>query len=311
MSKPRPLIVLVGPTGVGKTAMSFGLANRFSAEIISMDSMQIYKYMDIGTAKATKAERALIPHHLIDFVDPADEYNTNRYVCDCKRVAMEISEHGKIPMLVGGTGLYLQALLFGLIEIPEIGAEIRTGIQRRIDHEGNQILHNELTVIDPATASRVHVNDTQRLIRGLEIYAATGKTWSAFLAEHKKRNDSGAMSDFKPILIGLHRERQELYERVDQRVMQMLEEGLLAEVHGLLAQGYGPDLGAMQGIGYKHMVQYCQGHWSMDEAVRLMKRDTRRYAKRQFTWFRDKGVTWFHPGELQNVTAFVQNCLLA
>ncbi len=300
----QPLIVLVGPTGVGKTALSLGIAQQFAAEIISMDSMQIYKYMDIGTAKATPAERALIPHHLVDFIDPRCEYNTNTFIQDTKRVAGEIAGRGHIPMLVGGTGLYLQALLFGLIDMPEIPAGIRADIQHRVIAEGNAVLHAELTRIDPASAQRVHVNDTQRLIRGLEIYAATGATWTSFLDRQQEPDDY-----FAPILIGLRRERDELYARIDRRVDQMLEEGLLEEVQSLLAQGFEPELGSMQAIGYRHMAMFCLGHWPWDETVRLLKRDTRRYAKRQFTWFRDKGITWFHPDDRAGVETFVAESL--
>ncbi len=302
----QPLLVLVGPTGVGKTAMSFSLANHFSAEIISMDSMQVYKHMDIGTAKATKAERALVPHHLIDFIEPTAEYNTNLFVQDCTRVAADIIKRGKLPMLVGGTGLYLQALLFGLIKIPPVPADIRQQIQHRIAEEGNQKLHEELGQFDPETARRVHTNDTQRLIRGLEIYKATGKTWSFFLKKQKDRNPHGEMRKYRPILIGLRRERKGLYERIERRVDEMLEEGLVGEVESLLESGVGVELCSMQSIGYKHMARYCLGDWSYTEAVRLMKRDTRRYAKRQFTWFRDKGITWFHPDAAAEVVLFVE-----
>lgn len=302
MSNPenQPLIVIVGPTGVGKTAMSFGIAKRFSAEIISMDSMQIYKHMNIGTAKATDVERARVPHHLVDFIDPHIEYNTSTFVSDTNRIIDEIANRGNIPMLVGGTGLYLQALLFGLIDIPEIPPEIRQEIQQRIDRLGNEVLHQELCEIDHESAQRVHVNDTQRLIRGLEIYQATGKTWSSYLSSQVKPD-----SNLSPILIGLRREREELYARIEQRIEEMLAEGLLNEVKTLLENGYDPDLKPMQSIGYKHMVQFCLGSWTWDEAVRFMKRDTRRYAKRQFTWFRDKGITWFHPEAIADVEAFV------
>lgn len=303
-TQKQPLIVLVGPTGVGKTAMSLGLAERFMAEIISMDSMQIYTHMDIGTAKATADERAAVPHHLLDFVDPRCDYNTNTFVMDTTRVAHEIAGRGNIPMLVGGTGLYLQALLFGLIDIPAIPPSIREKIQLRITLEGNQVLHDELAVLDPESAQRVHVNDTQRLIRGLEIHAATGVSWSSFL-KTQPRSDS----EFAPILVGLRREREELYARIERRVDQMLGDGLLDEVKWLLAHGYGPELGPMQSIGYRHMVEFCLGHWSWEEAVRLLKRDTRRYAKRQFTWFRDKGITWFHPDDYPGVEAHVRASL--
>ncbi len=302
--KPQPIIVIVGPTGVGKTAMSFGVAKRFSAEIISMDSMQIYKHMDIGTAKATKKERLFIPHHLVDFVEPFTDYNTNTFVKDTKRVVSEIVQRGKRPMLVGGTGLYLQALMFGLIEIPAIPAGVRKKIQYRIKEEGNHVLHAELAQIDSESAVRIHINDTQRLIRGLEIYQATGKTWTSFL-----KNQPAPKSDFAPILIGLKRNREELYARIEQRIDQMIDEGLLDEVKSLLDQGYGPELLPMQAIGYKHMVQFCLGNWTWDEAVRLWKRDTRRFAKRQFTWFRDKGITWFHPDDLLKVGTFVEMSL--
>ncbi len=304
-SSLQPLIVIAGPTGVGKTAMSLGVAKLFSAEIISMDSMQIYKYMDIGTAKATLEERALVPHHLVDFVNPRTDYNVNSFVLDAKRVSAEIGRRGNMPMLVGGTGLYLQGLLLGLIDIPEIPFEIRAAIQQRIHNEGNQVLHDELLVYDPQTAERVHVNDTQRLIRGIEIYEATGKTWSYFLDHQQPPSHN-----FAPVLIGLRRERDELYTRIEQRVDQMLDEGLLDEVKSLLAHGYGPELLPMQSIGYRHMVQFCLGNWTWEQTIRLLKRDTRRFAKRQFTWFRDKDMNWFHPDDIGGVEIFINTALV-
>lgn len=302
--KKQPLVALVGPTGVGKTTLSLEMAQRFSGEIISMDSMQIYKQLDIGTAKATVAERAKVPHHLVDCIDPRSDYNTNDFVADSRRIIGEINGRGHLPMLVGGTGLYLQGLLFGLIDIPEIPHGVREDLSQRLETEGNQILHDELRRIDPPTAQRVHVNDSQRLIRGLEIYLATGRTWSSFLKEQHEPNH-----DFAPILIGLRRERDELYQRINGRVEQMLDGGLLGEVEDLLATGCGPELLAMQSIGYRHMVQFCLGRWTWEEAVRLLKRDTRRYAKRQFTWFRDKGLSWFHPDQHQEVELYIAQAL--
>ena len=287
----EPVIVLIGPTAVGKTALSLALAERFSCEIVGLDSMQIYRHMDIGTAKATPEERARVPHHLLDVVAPDEEYHVARYVADASEACRQIIARGNRPLLVGGTGLYLKGLLEGLFEIPAVPEAVRASLRQRLAEEGRAILFAELGQCDPESASRIHPNDTHRLLRALEIFQATGRTWSEHLRAQQVRP---ALT--KVLQIGLHCERDALYERINLRVEKMVEEGLLAEVEKLLAMGYDPGLKAMQSIGYRHMLQYLQGEWDWDETLFLLARDTRRYAKRQMTWFgNDPNILWFAP----------------
>jgi tRNA dimethylallyltransferase len=308
MTSPSPcfdkqkIIVLPGPTGVGKTELSLGIAEKFKAEIISMDSMQIYKYMDIGTAKPTQEERCRIRHHLVDYVEPSEAYHVSRFVNDARQAIADISKRGLIPMLVGGTGLYMRGLLEGVFEMPAIPPDITARVRSDMANLGNAALYEELKDCDPQSAARIHPNDSQRLARGLEIYRATGISWSDHLARQRKKS-----GEFEAIKIGLRRNRDELYQRINTRVDMMIDQGLLAEVEHLLAMGYGPELGAMQSIGYRHMVQYIQGEWSWQEAVTLLARDTRHYAKRQFTWFgRDQAIHWFHPDDRQDIEELLE-----
>ncbi|MGV1098933.1 tRNA (adenosine(37)-N6)-dimethylallyltransferase MiaA [Thiovibrio sp. JS02] len=298
----EPVLVLLGPTAVGKTALSLRLAQRFSCEIVGLDSMQIHRRMDIGTAKASPEERALIPHHLIDIVDPDEEYHVGRYVEDAVAACREIIGRGKRPMLVGGTGLYLKALMNGLFEVEANEPTIRTRLKERLAEEGRAVLFSELVACDPQTAARIHSNDTQRLLRALEIFLATGRGWSTHLAQQPRQEPV-----FSRVLkIGLQGERETLYERIDFRVQQMVEHGLLDEVRSLLDMGYPAELKSMQAIGYRHMVNFLSGAWQWEEALRLLARDTRRYAKRQLTWFgADPEIRWFSPEDEQGVLAKV------
>lgn len=297
----EPVIVLIGPTAVGKTALSLALAERFSCEIVGLDSMQIYRHMDIGTAKATLEERARVPHHLLDVVDPDEEYHVARYVADATEACRQIIARGNRPLLVGGTGLYLKGLLEGLFEMPAVPEAVRVSLRQRLAGEGRAVLFAELSQSDPESASRIHPNDTHRLLRALEIFQATGRPWSEHLREQKAQP---ALT--KVLQLGLHCERETLYERINLRVEQMVAEGLLAEVEKLLAMGYDPGLKAMQSIGYRHMLQYLQGHWDWDETLFLLARDTRRYAKRQMTWFgSDPDIRWFAPTD----TAPIFDCV--
>lgn len=289
-----PTIVLVGPTGIGKTELALKLAERFAAEIIGADSMQVYRYMDIGTAKPTMEERARIPHHLIDFVDPADHYTVARFVTDARAAGTDIEKRGKLPFLVGGTGMYLRGLLQGLFEHGEQkegeSPAVREELKMRLAQEGREQLHEELKRCDPESAMRIHLNDTHRLLRALEIFKATGIPWSQHLMQQKQMSPPAS----RVLKLGLTCPREELYDRINTRVKRMLGQGLLAEVEKLLAMGYHGGLKSMQSIGYRHMVNYLSGEWSWDEAVELLARDTRRYAKRQFTWFqRDPEIRWF------------------
>ena len=302
----EPVLVLIGPTAVGKTALSLALAERFSCEIVGLDSMQIYRHMDIGTAKATAEERSRVPHHLLDVVNPDEEYHVARYVADATQACREIIGRGKRPLLVGGTGLYLKGLLEGLFEMPPVPETIRASLRQRLAEEGRAVLFGELGQCDPESASRIHANDTHRLLRALEIFQATGQPWSEHLRAQQVRP---ALT--KVLQIGLRGERDALYERINLRVEQMVAEGLLGEVEKLLALGYDPGLKAMQSIGYRHMLQFIQGQWDWDETLFLLARDTRRYAKRQMTWFgSDSNIHWFAPAETEAIFDCVEGFLM-
>ncbi len=303
------IIVLIGPTAVGKTRLSLAIAEQFLCEIINMDSMQIYRHMDIGTAKPTEAERACVPHHLIDFIDPAEDYHVARYVDDANRVMDAISGRSRFPMLVGGTGLYLKGLVEGLFEIPPIASEIREQVKRDLHDRGNQKTYLELQQIDPESAARIHPNDSRRISRAIEIYRATGVAWSVHLKKQKEQAVRKA-SDLDIFKIGLTRNREILYERINERTRIMIEQGLIEEVKKLLAMGYGVELNSMQSIGYRHMVNYIQGRWGREEAIDLLARDTRRYAKRQYTWFRrDRDIHWFEPEQQSEIFTLVKQFL--
>jgi tRNA dimethylallyltransferase len=304
--KPKQkIIVLAGPTAIGKTELSLAVAEEFACEIISMDSMQIYKYMDIGTAKPTMEERRRVPHHLLDFVDPAEAYNVGCYVSDARRVIREVAGRKRLPMLVGGTGMYMTRLLGGIFELPDVPQEIRSNVQNILQKKGNVFLHAELEKIDPQSAARIHPHDSQRLTRAMEIWQATGISWSRHLEmEQEARAKQGDCFDV--MKIGLNCDRTILYDRINQRVKIMVEQGILQEVENLLALGYSRALNPMQSIGYKHMVNYIDKIWQWDESLAYLARDTRRYAKRQLTWFgRDEEINWFRPDDIEAVRSML------
>ena len=294
------LLFLSGPTAVGKTELSLQIAELFSCEIIGVDSMQVYRYMDIGTAKPTIAERSRIPHHLIDIVDPDENYTLGTFVRDAEKAIQNIYTNKNTPLLAGGTGLYFKGLLNGVFDEfvdnhdgksftdPEKREIIRQNLQKRLKEEGGIRLHSELKELDFETAQRVHPNDIQRVLRGLEIYYSTGIPWSRHLA-----NQSENKTCYKVLKIGLTRPRKELYSRINKRVQQMAEQGLLTEVENLLAMGFDNTLKSMQSIGYRHMMNFIEGKWSWEQSLELLARDTRHYAKRQYTWFKnDPEIIW-------------------
>ena len=285
------VLVLIGPTAIGKTALSIKLAQRFHCEIISVDSMQVYRYMDIGTAKASAAERHLVPHHLIDIVDPDEDYDAARFTKDAARLIQEITARGKLPLLTGGTGLYLKALFDGIFPEAPSDKEVRNTLKERLDREGAQSLHEELTLCDRISADKIHPNDTQRLLRALEVYHTTVVPWSTHLAKQNSTPETKLPVD--ALQIGLTCDRKKLYQRINMRCEMMLDEGLEAEVIGLIKKGFSPELKSMGSIGYRHMVGYINNEYSREEMLRLLARDTRRYAKRQYTWFnKNQDVNW-------------------
>lgn len=279
----QPCLVLVGPTAIGKTDLSLILSRRYNSEIVSVDSMQVYRYMDIGTAKATPAERGEVRHHLIDIVDPDENYDASMFAADGLRAIRDIHSRGKIPLLTGGSGLYLRALLEGIFPGAPADEDVRRMLQERLTAEGASKLHGELYLYDRKSAERIHINDTQRLLRALEVFHVSGVPWSQHIEAHQQQLP-GVL--FKNALqIGLTTDRTHLYQRINKRCEMMLENGLEEEVRRLIDLGYAPNLKALGSIGYRHIINYLQGRWSKDEAIRLLARDTRRYAKRQYTWF--------------------------
>ena len=289
-----PLVIIVGPTAVGKTSVSLRLASEISAEIISVDSVQIYKGLDIGSAKPNIKERNKIPHHLIDVANPDEPFDAAHFTRLAWFFIKRIISRGRVPMLVGGTGLYLRALFQGLS--PSQGAHpgIRLQLKKMADTFGAGILHDFLTTVDKISAEKIHPNDIFRLIRALEIYISTGISLSQW---HK--GQKSPLDGFPRLKIGLIRDKQKLYERINQRVDLMMEEGLIYEVKTQLKKGYSPRLNSLQTLGYRHIIAYLTGELSCKEAVRQLKRDTRHYAKRQITWFKsDPGIRWFNPDEL-------------
>jgi tRNA dimethylallyltransferase len=300
-----PVVVVCGPTGIGKTAVAIALAGEFNAEIISADSMQIYRRMDIGTAKPTAVERQAVAHHLIDIRDPDEDFDAAAFVQAARTAADQIIARRKLPFVVGGTGLYIKAFLEGLFDSTSVDPQVRARLQQEAAEGGAAALHQRLAAVDPETAARLHPNDTFRIVRALETFEAAGEPISALHAAHGFKD-----RPYEALKIGLHLERRTLYRRIDRRVDAMLAAGLEREVRGLLAAGYSAGLKSMQAIGYRHMVDYIQGRMDREECLRTFKRDTRRYAKRQLTWFgADDAVRWHVPEDLegmrQRVAAFL------
>ncbi|MBI4527194.1 MAG: tRNA (adenosine(37)-N6)-dimethylallyltransferase MiaA [Deltaproteobacteria bacterium] len=290
--KPK-LVVILGPTAVGKSDVAIELALKVDAEIINADSQQVYRFMNVGTGKPDPKQRRQVPHHLIDIINPDQEFNAALFREKSLECVQEIRSRGKNVVVCGGTGLYIRALTHGLFVGPGRKIEVRERLEQELERRGLSALFTRLKNIDPEAARRIHPNDRQRIIRSLEVFETTGKRMSEWQAEHGFRENA-----FRVLKIGLNRDRADLYTRINERCEQMVDRGLLQEVKSLLERGYGPDLNSLRSVGYRHMVLYLTGEKSWDEALPLMKRDTRRLAKRQLTWFRaDRDILWFHPDE--------------
>ena len=288
-----PVLVLVGPTAIGKTELSLRIAEAFQAEIISMDSMQVYRHMDIGTAKASPEERRRVVHHLIDIVDPDEQYDAARFVHDALEAVTSIHAREKIPLITGGTGLYLSSLINGIFDIIDVQPDVRDRLRNRLRQEGKGVLHRELMTVDQESGQRIHCNDTQRILRGLEIYYTTGVPWSEHL---RRQQDAMPQPRFTRILLlGLTCAREVLYDRIKRRSISIMRDEFALEAQWLLGQGYTGDLPAMQSIGYRHMLACLTGTWDRETATAALIRDTRRYAKRQMTWFRNQQQVHWHP----------------
>lgn len=292
----QPLIILTGPTASGKTALSVALAKRINGEIISADSMQVYRHMDVGSAKVTKEEMDGIPHHLIDVLDPADSFNVTVFQKLAKDAEEKIRQNGHIPIVAGGTGFYIQALLYDIDFTENDGdMEYRHRLERLAEEKGAGVLHEMLAGVDAPSAEAIHANNVKRVIRALEFYKKTGKRISEHNEEERRKE-----SPYRFVYYVLNMDRELLYDRIDMRVDQMLEAGLVEEVKRLKAMGCTRDMVSMQGLGYKEILDYLNGDISLDEAVYVLKRDTRHFAKRQLTWFkRERDVTWINQEEFQ------------
>lgn len=302
----KSLIIIVGPTAVGKTDIAIEIAKKINGEIISADSMQIYKYMDIGTAKPSKEEMQGIPHYLIDEVEPDQEFNVAVFQKRSFQYIDTILSKKKFPMVVGGTGLYISSLVYPLDFTESVSNwEYREKLDNIANKKGNIYLHNLLKEIDPESAKNIHPNNRKKVIRALEVYQETGKTMSNYKKEDKNKD-----LPFSFIMIGLTMERQLLYERINKRVDVMIEKGLIEEVKWLLDKGYDKSLISMQGLGYKELIGYLEGQYTLEEAIYILKRDTRRFAKRQLTWFRrDNRIHWFQVDKYSSKSLLLKELL--
>ena len=281
MPDNKPILIIAGPTAVGKTDASILLAQELGAEIVSADSMQIYRGMDIGTAKPTKEQRRLVYHHMIDIVEPDQPYSVGDYLRDARAALDGILASEGTPIVVGGSGLYIRALMRGLFHGPPADLALREQLLKREAEGEGGMLYSDLVKVDPEAAVKIHPNDLRRTIRALEVYYLRDRKLSDFQSEHAFQD-----RPYRFRLLFLVRSRAELYARIEQRVDQMLTEGLEAEIKTLTDRGYRPELIAMQGLGYKQFMEHFLGKMPREETITLLKRDTRRYAKRQFTWFR-------------------------
>lgn len=303
---PGPCIAVVGPTGSGKSELAIRLAERLGGEILNTDSLQVYRYLDIGTAKPEPAERARVPHHLLDLTDPDHPFSAGDYVRAARSVLAELAVRRRVPVLCGGTGLYFRALVQGISDIPAVPAAVRRRVAEQLEAEGAPALHARLAQVDPATARRIHPRDRQRVARALEVFAASGRPLSAYQAAQPFAATAPAV-----LSVGFGWERSELYRRLDRRVESMMERGLIDEVRSVLARGFKPEVKPLRSIGYLEAVEYVLGRRSLADVVPAVQLRTRHYAKRQITWFkRHPDVRWAAPGDFAAVERWAEKWLL-
>lgn len=296
------IVVIYGPTGIGKTSTGINIAQDLGGEIINADSMQIYKEMTIGTAKPDETELAAVPHHLVDIVSPHESFDAALFAEAAGKKIEELSKRDILPIIVGGTAFYIKALLYGLFRENPADQKTLQKLALEYDEKGPDEMHNKLKSIDPVSASKIHRNDSFRIVRALEVFESTGKPISSFQKEHSFQDQK-----YETLKIALTMDREKLYERINKRVDIMIGDGLLEEVKGLLDKGYTKDLKSMRSIGYKHMIEFLEEINDWEETVRLLKRDTRRYAKRQFTWLRkEQEVNWAEPSEYIKIKSIIE-----
>jgi tRNA dimethylallyltransferase len=299
--KPK-IVVICGPTGVGKTSVAVELAQHFSGQIIGADSMQVFRYMDIGTAKPTAEEQARVKHHMIDIIDPDESFDAARYAELAGMKIFELDRQKITLFVVGGTGLYIKALLHGLFNAEVFDPGVRRRLKQEADAQGIECLLERLRRLDPESAKRLHPNDRYRIVRALEVVETTGNPISRYHREH-----GFSEQPFEALKIALNMDRPGLYARINQRVDAMISAGFLEEVKSLLARGYSAGLKSMQSIGYRHMVDFIQGRLSWEACVRTLKRDHRRYAKRQLTWFgADPQIIWKDATQAKEIKILVE-----
>ncbi|MBD5516119.1 MAG: tRNA (adenosine(37)-N6)-dimethylallyltransferase MiaA [Lachnospiraceae bacterium] len=302
----KPLIILTGPTAVGKSALSIELAKRIGGEIISADSMQVYRHMDIGSAKIMPEQMGGIPHHLIDILEPTEEFNVVIFQKEAKEALHEIYDRGRIPIVVGGTGFYIQALLYDIdFTDNDEDTALRAELEEIANVQGSEALYERLRKIDPESCEIIHPNNVKRVIRAIEFYEKTGMKISA---HNKTQRQNSSPYNFAYFV--LNEDRTKLYRKIEQRVDAMMEQGLVEEVSRLAAAGCTRDMVSMQGLGYKEILDYLDGHITLEEAVYLIKRDTRHFAKRQLTWFRrERDVLWVEKPEVNYDNDLIQNLI--
>lgn len=299
----RRAIVIVGPTCSGKTSLSIKIASKLKTEIISADSRQIYRHLSIGTAKPESGELNTIPHHFVDYLDPIGLYNVSRYEKEALNVIQKLHSDGRIPVIVGGSGLYIKSIIDGIVDEVETDPEYRAELLKIRNESGNEAIYKLLEETDPRSASKMLPQNWKRVIRALEIFKLSGKYIWQLHDEQRREIDI----DF--IQYGLRWDREELYNNINSRVDKMIESGLVEEVRSLLENDYTPGMNALNTVGYKEIIAFLNGDYSIDRAIELIKRNTRRYAKRQLTWFnRDKRITWIDinsPDQLDNIAEFI------
>lgn len=298
------IIVVAGPTAVGKTEYAIKIAKDFNGEIVSCDSMQLYKYMDIGSAKPTAEEQSQVKHYLVDEIDPKEEFSVAIYQKLAKKAIKEITDKGKVPVIAGGTGLYLNSILYNMdFGNTDSNKELREEYEKIAKEKGPDKLYEILLELDPKAAERIHKNNVKRVIRAIEAIKTSGKALNDF------KTDITLNKEFDPVMVCLNRDRTELYERINKRVDILVDMGLLEEVKGLMDMGFTADDIAMKGIGYKEIIGYFKGQYDLNEAIELVKRNTRRYAKRQITWFkRYENMQWFNlsTDSLEDIISWIE-----
>ncbi len=301
----KPLLIIVGPTAVGKTETSIAVAKKLNGEIISADSIQVYKHLDIGSAKPSLSEQEGIPHYLMDEIDPMESFSVSDFQRKAKECIRLIYNKNKLPIIVGGTGLYVNSIIYQMdFTSTASNWSLRKQLEEESELYGNEFLHDKLKAVDQDAADRIHPNNVKRVIRALEVYYESGNKI------HDFKNTFSENPDYNYILIGLIRDRQQLYDRINQRVDLLIKNGLVDEVKHLMTLGLDEDNISMKGLGYKEIIGYLKGMYGFEEAIEILKRNTRRYAKRQLTWFRryDK-IKWFDINHFESKDALVHNIL--